>query len=77
MSLHGHLSLSPFTGCFYLFMRIKAFSQICGATKSQNEETDKYVLNFNIKPQKNKIPNEIQISNFLDKEFKISHKYAH
>lgn len=46
-------------------------------TKSQNEETDKYVLNFNIKPQKNKIPNEIQISNFLDKEFKISHKYAH
>lgn len=54
-----------------------ALSKAEKPTKSQNEETDKYVLNFKIKPQKNKIPNEIQISNFLDKEFKISHKYAH
>lgn len=54
-----------------------ALSKAEKPTKSQNEETDKYVLNFKIKPQKKKISVFHWVSNFFDKEFKISHKYAH
>lgn len=53
-----------------------ALSKAEKPTKSQNEETDTYVLNFKVNPQK-KISNEIQVSDFFDKEFKMSHKYAH